>query len=93
MNKKTIKSKTSRNSKATKALLEGNILTPAQIRARYKLANPYDVAYRMRKNGHCVYTNPRELVTGKQTSEYVIGQPSKDMVALAHAWVGARAFS
>ncbi len=83
--------KTSKTSKVLSALQSGKSLTPAQIQGQYKIQNPHDVAYRLRRQGHCIYTTKRELWDGRVASEYTIGQPTPEMVALA-AQVCARSF-
>lgn len=58
-------------------LESGAKLTARQIRAMFKVSNPYDLVYRLRNEGVSVYTNRAVNSRGVQTFVYRIGAPSE----------------
>jgi hypothetical protein len=71
--------------KLLNALQAGDVLSEAQIRSRFGIANPTATIMTLRQDGFAVYANRSkdERVT------YRIGTPSRHMVATAYAVLGA----
>ena len=61
-------------------------VTVGEIRGKFGLRNPHEPIRQLRQHGHCIYTTRKELANGQFTTAYVIGTPSRDMVA--HQWQG-----
>ena len=83
----------SRQAKLLKHLQAGNTLTAKQIAGSFGLKNPHGAIYTLRSEGHCIYSNRATLADGTQTIKYKIGAPSKRMVQIANAVLGADAFT
>jgi len=78
-----------KQSKLLAYLSTGHTLTSRDIVSGFGLTNPHDAIYKLRNQGHCIYSNRR---AGSDTVEYRIGTPSKRMVAVANRVLGTRAF-
>ena len=83
----------SRQAKLLKYLESGNSVTARQIEGSFGLKNPHGAIYNLRNEGHCIYSNRAKLADGTETTKYRIGKPSKRMVQLANAVLGAQAFT
>lgn len=83
----------SRQSKLLSYLQTGAEVTARQIHGSFGLKNPHDAIHQLRSQGHCIYSNRAKLADGSQTIKYKIGKPSKRMVQLANAMLGAQAFT
>jgi predicted ArsR family transcriptional regulator len=70
-----------------------NTLTVAQAKARFGISNVGARIEELRAEGHCIYTNKKKLDNGRTITYYRLGKPSKEMVAMAHAVLGAQAFA
>ena len=70
-----------------------NTLTAAQARARFGIVNVGARIEELRAEGHCIYTNKKTLADGRRITYYKLGKPTKEMVAMAHAVLGAEAFA
>jgi predicted ArsR family transcriptional regulator len=70
-----------------------NTLTAAQARARFGIANVGARIEELRAEGYCIYTNKKTLADGRRITYYKLGKPTKEMVAMAHAVLGAEAFA
>jgi len=70
-----------------------NTLTAAQARARFGIINVGARIEELRAEGHCIYTNKKTLADGRRITYYKLGKPTKEMVAMAHAVLGAEAFA
>jgi hypothetical protein len=66
------------------ALYNGAALTASQAEKRFGVKNLAAEASRIRQNGYAVYTNTRKAGNGVQVTEYVMGQPSREIVALGY---------
>ena len=75
------------------SLKAGKEYTAKQITGSFGIAHPASAIRNLREQGHCVYANKVTLSDGTQGTKYRIGKPSKRMVALANAIVGAAAFT
>lgn len=83
----------SKQAKLLNYLSTGAEVTAKQIHGSFGLSNPHDAIYQLRNQGHCIYANPAKLSDGTKTVKYRIGKPSKRMVQLANAILGASAFT
>ena len=70
-----------------------NTLTAAQIRSRFGITNVGARIEELRAEGHCIYTNKKTLSDGRNITYYKLGKPTREMVAMAHAVLGAQAFA
>jgi len=66
------------------ALYQGETLTASQAEKRFGVKNLAAEASRIRHNGYAVYTNSRKAGNGVQVTEYVMGKPSREIVALGY---------
>ena len=65
------------------ALQSGKALTASQA-TKMGVKNLSAEITRVRQHGFAVYTNSRKAGNGVQVTEYVLGKPSRNMVALAY---------
>ena len=70
-----------------------NTLTSAQARARFGIVNVGARIEELRSEGYCIYTNKKTLADGRRITYYKLGKPTREMVAMAHAVLGAQAFA
>ena len=76
------------------AFSNGAELTSKQIRSQFKIASPTKVVSQLRlEDGMSIYLNTRTDSKGRVTQKYRLGTPSRAMVALAAATVGAELFA
>ena len=66
-----------------RALQTGRALTASQA-AKMGVKNLSAEVSRIRSHGFAVYTNSRKAGNGVQVTEYVIGKPSRQIVALGY---------
>ena len=66
------------------ALYNGETLTASQAEKRFGVKNLAAEASRIRQSGYAVYTNSRKAGNGVQVTEYVMGKPSREIVALGY---------
>jgi hypothetical protein len=66
------------------ALRNGDAVTPAEAAKRFGIKNMSAEASRLRQHGFAVYTNSRKAGNGVQVTEYVLGKPSREIVALGY---------
>jgi hypothetical protein len=66
------------------ALYNGAALTASQAEKRFGVKNLAAEASRIRQGGYAVYTNTRKAGNGVQVTEYVMGTPSREIVALGY---------
>ena len=66
------------------ALYNGEAVTPAAAEKRFGIKNISAEVSRIRQNGYAVYTNSRKAGNGVQVTEYVIGKPSRKLVAAGY---------
>jgi len=64
-----------------KFLKEGNSLTQQEAIQRFNVKNLRAEVSRIRQGGYAVYSQTRK---GTDVTEYVIGQPSREIVALGY---------
>ena len=66
------------------ALHKGETLTPAEAKKRFGVGNLSAEVSRIRQSGFAVYANTRKAGNGVKVTEYVIGKPSRKIVAAGY---------
>jgi len=66
-----------------RALQSGRALTVSQAK-KMGIGNLGAEVHRIRQHGFAVYTNNRTAVNGVRVTEYVMGKPSRNLVALGY---------
>ena len=66
------------------ALYKGAALTQSQSEKRFGVKNLAAEASRIRQAGYAVYSNSRTAGNGVTVTEYVMGTPSREIVALGY---------
>ncbi len=66
------------------ALYKGDAVTASQAEKRFGIKNISAEVSRIRQNGYAVYTNSRTAGNGVKVTEYVIGKPSRKLVAAGY---------
>ncbi len=77
-------SKDSKTFKVFNALYNGDKLTAAQAQKRFGVKNLAAEASRIRQNGYAVYSHSRTAGNGVTVTEYEMGKPSREIVALGY---------
>ena len=70
--------------KVFNALYNGQALTTSSAK-KMGVGNLAAEASRIRQNGYAVYSNTRTAGNGVKVTEYVMGKPSREIVALGYA--------
>ena len=70
--------------KVFQALYNGEKLTPAQITKRFGVKNTSATISTIRQHGYAVYGNQRKASNGITVTEYELGKPSREIVALGY---------
>jgi hypothetical protein len=70
--------------KVFNALYNGESLTQSEANKRFGVKNLSAEASRIRANGYAVYATSRKAGNGVQVTEYTLGQPSREIVALGY---------
>jgi len=65
-------------------LRAGETVTPAAAEKRFGIKNISAEVSRIRQAGFCVYANTRKAGNNVQVTEYAIGRPSRQLVALGY---------
>jgi Helix-turn-helix domain len=66
------------------ALYNGEAVTASQAEKRFGIKNISAEVSRIRQNGYAVYANTRLAGNNVKVTEYVIGQPSRKIVAAGY---------
>jgi len=66
------------------ALQKGETLTASQAEKRFGVKNLSAEASRIRQHGFAVYANTRKAGNGVTVTEYVLGKPSRKVVAAGY---------
>jgi len=66
------------------ALYNGETITAAQASKRFGIKNISAEVSRIRQSGYAIYGNQRTAGNGVTVTEYVMGQPSREIVALGY---------
>lgn len=74
----------SKTGRLLNALQSGEALTEGQIRQRFGLKNPRASVSDIRYAGFAVYANQRKDSKGRVTTKYVIGRPSRRIIAAGY---------
>lgn len=77
-------SKESKTFKVFTALCEGQALTEARARKQLSVGNLRAEVTRIRQHGYAVYRKNRVAGNGVKVTEYVIGTPSRRIVAAGY---------
>lgn len=77
-------SKGTKTFKIFSALYNGAKLTQSQATKRFGVKNLSAEASRIRHSGYAVYSNSRKAGNGVAVTEYVMGKPSREIVALGY---------
>lgn len=77
-------SKESKTFKVFNALMNGDKLTASQAEKRFGVKNLAAEASRIRQNGYAVYSKTRTAGNGVTVTEYELGRPSREIVALGY---------
>jgi hypothetical protein len=70
--------------KVFSALYNGATLTAAEAKKRFGVGNLAAEASRIRQHGYAVYANTRVAGNGVTVTEYEMGKPSREIVALGY---------
>lgn len=81
---KYLYSKETKTFKLQKALMAGDRITASQAEKRFGIKNINAEVSRIRQNGYAVYTKNRVAGNGVKVTEYVLGEASRELVALAY---------
>lgn len=81
--------KESKTYKLFDALRQGERLTPAEITKRFNIQNPRAEVTRVRQNGFAIYTKREVAGNGREVTRYVMGQPSREIVAAGYRALAA----
>lgn len=66
------------------ALYNGDAVTPAEASKRFGIKNISAEVSRIRQNGYAVYSNTRVAGNNVKVTEYVLGKPSRKIVAAGY---------
>jgi hypothetical protein len=66
------------------ALKSGETLTASEAKKRFGVGNLAAEASRLRQHGFAVYANSRTAGNGVRVTEYVMGKPSRKVVAAGY---------
>lgn len=77
-------SKDTKTYKVFNALYNGAKLTQSQAEKRFGVKNLSAEASRIRQNGYAVYSKTRKAANGVVVTEYEMGKPSREIVALGY---------
>ena len=77
-------SKDTKTFKVFSALYNGAKLTQSEAAKRFGVKNLAAEASRIRQHGYAVYANTRTAGNGVTVTEYEMGQPSREIVALGY---------
>lgn len=74
----------SKTERVLEAFKKGEELTTSQISARWKIVNPRDVVYNLRRQGYPIYLNEKKNSRGEISMKYRLGTPSRRIVAAGY---------
>ena len=77
-------SKETKTFKLFDALYNGEKVTQSEATKRFGIKNIAAEASRIRHSGYAVYSNTRKAGNGVTVTEYVMGKPSREIVALGY---------
>ena len=71
------------------ALMNGDVVSGSQACKRFGIKNISAEVSRIRQHGFAVYSNSRKAANGVQVTEYVLGKPSRRIVAAGYRAIAA----
>lgn len=71
------------------ALMNGDVVSGSQASKRFGIKNISAEVSRIRQHGFAVYANSRKANNGVQVTEYVLGKPSRKIVAAGYKAIAA----
>jgi hypothetical protein len=77
-------SKETKTFKLFNALYQGQKVTASEAQKRFGIKNIAAEASRIRQHGYAVYANTRTAGNGVTVTEYELGKPSREIVALGY---------
>ena len=77
-------SKETKTFKVFNALVNGDKITASEASKRFGVKNLAAEASRIRAHGYAVYANSRKAGNGVTVTEYELGRPSREIVALGY---------
>jgi hypothetical protein len=77
-------SKDTKTFKLFNALYQGQKVTASEAQKRFGIKNIAAEASRIRQHGYAVYANTRTAGNGVTVTEYELGKPSREIVALGY---------
>ena len=77
-------SKKTKTFKVFDAMYNGEKISPAEANHRFGVKNLRAEATRIRQNGYAVYSHRRTAGNGVVVTEYEMGKPSREIVALGY---------
>ena len=77
-------SKTTKTFKLFEALKSGQKVTASDAQKRFGIKNIAAEANRIRQSGYAVYANTRTAGNNVTVTEYELGRPSREIVALGY---------
>ena len=77
-------SKNTKTYKLFTALKSGEKVTASEAQKRFGIKNIAAEASRIRQHGYAVYANTRTAGNNVQVTEYELGRPSREIVALGY---------
>jgi hypothetical protein len=77
-------SKTTKTFKLFEALKSGQKVTASDAQKRFGIKNIAAEASRIRQSGYAVYANTRTAGNNVTVTEYELGRPSREIVALGY---------
>ena len=80
---------TTKTFKVFQALQTGAAITPAEANKRFGVKNLSAEVSRIRQHGFAIYANSRKAGNGVQVTEYVLGKPSRKIVAAGYRALAA----
>ena len=83
----------SQKTRVLRSLQSGKEFTAKEIGAYFGAGSPTKIISELRRDGHAIYLNKKTDTKGRVTHQYRLGTPSRAMVAMAAAVVGADLFA
>ena len=75
---------TTKTDRLLSALLNGEELTSAQIRARFGITHPPSVVRNLRFSGYAIYLNEKRNSKGKTVARYRFGNASRRIIGAGY---------
>ena len=79
-----VKTKMTKQARVLSSLRDGNRLTSADIRNKFKAGNPQAVIQALRFAGNPIYLNEVKSTTGRKSMKYRLGTASRAVIAAGY---------